>query len=66
MEKAPLIEKRIMRPDGSKYMTAVYTGDTIEFRDSAANNITVRFDAKVMDQLIPFLQEANFWDKVKE
>lgn len=55
-----------MRPDGSKYMTAVYTGDTIEFRDFAANNITVRFDAKVMDQLIPFLQEANFWNKVKE
>lgn len=60
------MEKKITRPDGSKYMTAVYTGDLIEFRDFAANNITVRFDAKILDQLVPFLNEIQFWRKANE
>jgi hypothetical protein len=60
------MEKKIVRPDGSQYMTAVYTGEFIEFRDFAANNYTVRFDAKVLDQLVPFLNEVNFWRKTNE
>lgn len=60
------MEKNIIRPNGSKYMTVAYTGKYIEFRDFAANHVTVKFDAKVLDQLIPFLTEANFWNKAKE
>jgi hypothetical protein len=60
------MERPITRPDGSKYMTAVYTGDAIEFRDFAKNHYTVRFDAKVLDQLVPFLNEIQFWRKANE
>ena len=60
------MEQKITRPDGSKYMTAVYTGESIEFRDFSANNYTVRFDAKVLDQLVPFLNEIQFWRKANE
>jgi hypothetical protein len=47
-------------------MTAVYDGDFIEFRNFAANNYTVRFDSKVLDQLVPFLNEVQFWRKAHE
>ncbi len=60
------MEQKITRPDGSKYMTAVYTGESIEFRDFAKNGYTVRFDAKVLDQLVPFLNEVQFWRKANE
>ena len=60
------MERKITRPDGSKYMTAVYTGETVEFRDFAQNGYTVRFDAKVLDQLVPFLNEVQFWRKAHE
>jgi hypothetical protein len=57
------MEKKIVRPDGTEYMTVAADGDTIEFRNFSHRNVTVRFDAKVLDQLIPFLTEINFWLK---
>jgi hypothetical protein len=60
------MERKIVRPDGSQYMTAVHTGEFIEFRNFAANNYTVRFDVKVLDQLVPFLNEVQFWRKAHE
>lgn len=57
--------KDITRPNGSKYMTAYTDGDVIEFRDFSKQGLTVRFDANVLDQLIPFLTEANFWRKAQ-
>lgn len=47
-------------------MTVAANGEMIEFRNFSSKGITVRFDAKVLDQLIPFLTEVNFWNKVKE
>lgn len=58
------MEKRIIRPNGDLYMTAYTDGDVVEFRDFTDKRITIRFDAKVLDQLLPFLNEANFWRKV--
>lgn len=60
------MEKQIVRPSGSVYMTVVAIGDSIEFRNFGDSNYTVTFDAKVLDQLVPFLSEVNFWMKVKE
>ena len=60
------MEKKIVRPSGDVYMTVVANGDNIEFRNFGGANYTVRFDAKVLDQLVPFLSEVNFWMKVKE
>jgi hypothetical protein len=60
------MERKIVRPDGSEYMTAVYVGNHIEFRNFGDSGYTVSFDAKVLDQLIPFLNEANFWRKTNE
>ncbi len=60
------MEKKIVRPGGQEYMTAVYIQDKIEFKNFGDSNYTVSFDAKVLDQLIPFLTEVNFWRKVNE
>lgn len=60
------MEKKIIRPNGTEYMTVATSGDMIEFRNFSSRGLTVRFDAKVLDQLIPFLNEVNFWNKVKD
>lgn len=60
------MEKKIIRPNGSEYMTVVANGNVIEFRNFSSEKVTIRFDAKTLDQLIPFLTEVNFWNKVKE
>ena len=60
------MEKKIVRPNGTEYMTVATDGDMIEFRNFSSKGLTVRFDARVLDQLIPFLTEVNFWNKVKE
>lgn len=60
------MEKKIVRPNGTEYMTVATVGDTIEFRNFSTHGLTIKFDAKVLDQLIPFLTEVNFWNKVKE
>lgn len=60
------MEKKIVRPNGTEYMTVATAGDTIEFRNFGAQGATIKFDSKVLDQLIPFLTEVNFWNKVKE
>jgi hypothetical protein len=60
------MEKKIVNSNGVEYMTAVAVGDKIEFRNFGDANYTVVFDAKVLDQLIPFLVEANFWRKANE
>lgn len=61
-----MMEKKIVGPSGKEYMTAVYVQDKIELRNFGDSNYTVVFDAKVLDQLIPFLTEINFWRKVNE
>lgn len=60
------MEKKIVRPNGVEYMTVATNGDMIEFRNFSSKGLTIKFDAKVLDQLIPFLTEVNFWNKVKE
>ena len=60
------MEKKIVRANGNEYMTVATNGDMIEFRNFSKQGVVVRFDAKVLDQLIPFLTEVNFWNKVKE
>lgn len=60
------MEKKIVTPNGEEYMTAVATDGKIEFRNFSQHRITIMFDDKVLDQLIPFLTEVNFWNKIKE
>ena len=60
------MEKKIVRPDGSEYMTVATNGDMIEFKNFGQKGHVIRFDSKVLDQLVPFLAEVNFWNKVKE
>lgn len=57
--------KEITRPNGNVYMTVYTDGDIVEFRNFTSRGITVRFDAKILDQLVPFLTEANFWRKAQ-
>lgn len=60
------MEKKIIDSKGNVYMTAVLEKGGIEFRNFGKQNINIRFDARVLDQLIPFLTEANFWNKLTE
>lgn len=59
------MEKKITRPNGTEYMTVYTNGETVEFRNFSERNLTIHFDAKVLDQLVPFLTEANFWRKAQ-
>jgi hypothetical protein len=60
------MEKDILKPNGDVYMTAVFNRGRIEFRNFGNDKVNIMFDARVLDQLIPFLTEANFWNKVTE
>ena len=60
------MEKKILKPNGEEYMTAVAVDGKIEFRNFGQHKINVSFDARVLDQLVPFLTEVNFWNKLKE
>ena len=60
------MEKRIVRPDGTEYMTVAVTEDSLEFRNFTKRGMTIRMDVKVLEQLVPFLNEATFWSKVKQ
>lgn len=60
------MEKQIVRPDGTEYMTVFTDGDMIFFKNLGPSMNTIIFDIKVLDQLIPFLTEANFWRKLND
>ena len=60
------MEKKIIRSNGSEYMSVAAAGDMVEFRNFSKHGLTIKFDAKILDQLIPVLTEINFWNKVKE
>lgn len=57
------MEKQLTRPDGSEYMTAAVTETHLEFRNFSKKGMTIKMDAKILDQLVPFLNEALFWRK---
>ena len=60
------MEQKIVRPNGSEYMTVALVGDMVEFRNFGDRGYVIRFDTQVLDQLIPFLTEVNFWRKLNE
>lgn len=60
------MEKRIVRPDGTEYMTVAVTDDSLEFRNFTKKGMTIRMDVKVLEQIVPFLNEVTFWRKVKQ
>jgi len=57
------MEKKITRPNGTEYMTVAVTEDSLEFRNFTRKGMTVKMDAKILDQLVPFLNEVTFWQK---
>lgn len=60
------MEKQILRPDGTEYMTVVVGEDQLEFRNFSKKGLTIKMDVKILEQLVPFLNEATFWRKVKQ
>lgn len=57
------MEKQILRPDGTVYVTVAVTEDMLEFRNFTKKGMTVKMDAKILEQIVPFLNEALFWQK---
>lgn len=60
------MEKKIVTPSGREYMTVAVAGNNIEFRNFGDEKLTIKFDIKTLDQLVPFLKEVQFWNKLKE
>ena len=60
------MKKKILKPNGKEYMTIVATDGRIEFRNFGQHMVNIHFDARVLDQMIPFLTEVNFWNKITE
>jgi hypothetical protein len=60
------MKQKIVKPDGSEYFTVEMDKDSIHFRNFGREHTTVTFSNKVLDQLVPFLNEANFWRKVSK
>lgn len=60
------MEKKIVKPNGEEYMTVVAIDGRIEFKNFGNDKLNIIFDDKVLDQMIPFLIEVNFWNKTKE
>ena len=58
-----MLEKDIVRPNGQVYMTVATTNDLVEFRNFGPKSMTVVFDIKTLDQVIPALQAINFFYK---
>ena len=56
-----MLEKDIIGGNGAVYMTVAIDGSLVEFRNFGPSRITVTFDAKTLDQLIPALQAINFF-----
>jgi len=54
-------ELDILKPDGSLYTKVSITDKTIVFSDFSDYNISVHMDIKILDQLIPFLND--YYDK---
>ena len=59
------MEKKIVKPNGEEYMTVVAIDGRIEFKNFGNDKLNIIFDDKVLDQMIPFLIEVNFWNKTK-
>lgn len=62
-ESVAILEKKIIRPNGTEYMTVAVTDDCLEFRNFGHDRMLIKMDVKVLEQLVPFLYEANFWHK---
>ena len=60
------MEKKIISSSGKEYMTVALSGNFIEFRNFGEHRVTIKFDVKTLDQLVPFLKEVQFWNKLKE
>lgn len=58
------MEKKILNSKGQEYITVAYDGKIIQFKNFGKGKYTVNFDANILDQLVPFLNEVVFWRKV--
>ena len=58
-----MLEKDIVRPNGQVYMTVATTNNFVEFRNFGPERMTVVFDIKTLDQVIPALNAINFFYK---
>lgn len=58
-----MLDKDIVRGNGTVYMTVATDGDLVEFKNFGPTRATVKFDVKTLDQLIPALQAINFFYK---
>jgi hypothetical protein len=59
-----LIKRQIKRPNGSTYATITLTDDgRLGIENLGKGDYTVYLDDKIIEPLIPILQEFSFWRK---
>jgi hypothetical protein len=56
------MSKDIVKPNGEVYMTVDSEGSFVQFKNFGPNKLTINFDVKALEQLIPALQEIYFYD----
>lgn len=62
-----MLERKIKRPDAETYITVTLSDDgQLGIEDIGGGKYTVFLDARVIDPLIPILQEFSFWRKTIE
>lgn len=47
-------------------MTVDSDNNMVYFKEFGPSKVTISFDKKCLDQLIPALQEINFWTKLEK
>lgn len=59
-----MLKRQIKRANGSTYATIILTEDgRLGIDNIGIGNYTVYLDAKIIEPLIPILQEFSFWRK---
>jgi hypothetical protein len=56
-----MLERDIIKPNGEVYMTVAVDGNQAQFKNFGQEKWTINFDVKTLDQVIPALQEINFF-----
>lgn len=59
-----MLKRQIKKSNGSTYVSITLTEDgRLGIENIGTGNYTVYLDAKIIDPLIPILQEFSFWNK---
>lgn len=60
------MRRQVKKQDGSVYVTLALEDKQLKIENVGNRNIAIHLDEKVIDQMIPILQEFSFWKKIEK